>query len=262
MDKYLFGSVSYALAGGMSLVVLAFAMAFLHARKSGEWERMAQAVLAERANPPKRASPRSPRMTGASDDHHARRHRRLQRAGRRDLRRRPCHHARHHLVGRQAQSQRDRLLHGRARRGRRLQRHRHRGRLPVGLDLPRLRGPHVPLRLRRLDHRPGGDALVPAGALPARRPDAQRRQVHGGRRAQLPAAPAPGADRRGHQHAAHLRHLPHRPARGRGLAHRGPGRDQLRARRPHLRDLHGRLRRLRRHARHDVGADHQGRDAR
>ena len=30
----------------MSLVVLAFAMAFLHARKSGEWERMAQAVLA------------------------------------------------------------------------------------------------------------------------------------------------------------------------------------------------------------------------
>ena len=46
MNEYLFGSVSYALAGGMSLVVLAFAMAFLHARKSGEWEQMAQAVLA------------------------------------------------------------------------------------------------------------------------------------------------------------------------------------------------------------------------
>jgi uncharacterized membrane protein (DUF485 family) len=46
MGKYLFGSVSYALAGGMSLVVLAFVMAFLHARKSGEWDRMAQAVLA------------------------------------------------------------------------------------------------------------------------------------------------------------------------------------------------------------------------
>jgi hypothetical protein len=30
----------------MSLVVLAFVMAFLHARKAGEWERMAQAVLA------------------------------------------------------------------------------------------------------------------------------------------------------------------------------------------------------------------------
>ena len=200
-------------------------------------------------------------MKGASDDHHARRHRRLQRTGRRDLRGRPCHHARHHLVGRQAQPQRDRLLHRRARRGRRLQRHRHRGRLPVGLDLPGLRGPHVPLRLRRLDHRAGSDALVPAGPLPAGRPDAQRRQVHRGRRAQLPPAQAPGADRRGHQHAAHLRHLPHRPARGRGLADRGPGRHQLHAGRPHLRDLHGRLRRLRRHARHDVGADHQGRHA-
>ena len=65
----------------------------------------------------------------------------------------------------------------------------------------------------------------------------------------------------GHQRAAHLRHLPHRPAGRRGLADRGPGRDQLHAGRPHLRDLHGRLRRLRRHARHDVGADHQGRHA-
>ena len=45
MSTYLFGSVSYALAGGMSLVVLAFVMAFLHARKSGEWERMAHSVL-------------------------------------------------------------------------------------------------------------------------------------------------------------------------------------------------------------------------
>jgi uncharacterized membrane protein (DUF485 family) len=46
MSKYLFGSVSFALAGGMSLVLLAFVMAFLHARKSGEWERMAHDVLA------------------------------------------------------------------------------------------------------------------------------------------------------------------------------------------------------------------------
>ena len=46
MSKYLFGSVTYALAGGMSLVVLAFVMAFLYARKSGEWDRMAQAVIA------------------------------------------------------------------------------------------------------------------------------------------------------------------------------------------------------------------------
>ena len=36
---------------------------------------------------------------------------------------------------------------------------------------------------------------------------------------------------------------------------------QLPGRRADLRRLHGRLRRLRRHAGHDVGADHQGRDA-
>jgi uncharacterized membrane protein (DUF485 family) len=59
MSKYLFGSVTLALAGGMSLVVLAFVMAFLHARKSGEWERMAQAVLAS-------AQPDEPRFTKVS----------------------------------------------------------------------------------------------------------------------------------------------------------------------------------------------------
>lgn len=46
MSEYLFGSVSLALAGGMSLVVLAIAMAFLHARKAGEWDRLAERVLA------------------------------------------------------------------------------------------------------------------------------------------------------------------------------------------------------------------------
>ena len=56
MSKYLFGSVSYALAGGMSLVVLAFVMAFLHARKSDEWERMARDVIAT-------AQPTEPRFT-------------------------------------------------------------------------------------------------------------------------------------------------------------------------------------------------------
>jgi uncharacterized membrane protein (DUF485 family) len=50
MSENAFGSVSLALVGGMSLVVLAFAMAFLHARKSGEWERMAQGVLAGAAS--------------------------------------------------------------------------------------------------------------------------------------------------------------------------------------------------------------------
>ena len=58
MSKYLFGSVTLALAGGMSLVLLAFVMAFLHARKSGEWEDRAQRVLAG-------ADPDEPRFTKA-----------------------------------------------------------------------------------------------------------------------------------------------------------------------------------------------------
>jgi uncharacterized membrane protein (DUF485 family) len=54
MSKSAFGSVTWALVGGMSLVVLALVMAFLHARRSGEWERMAQAVLASaRADEPR-----------------------------------------------------------------------------------------------------------------------------------------------------------------------------------------------------------------
>jgi uncharacterized membrane protein (DUF485 family) len=56
MSEAVFGSVTLALVGGMSLVVLAFAMAFLHARRSGEWERMAQRVLAS-------AEPDEPRFT-------------------------------------------------------------------------------------------------------------------------------------------------------------------------------------------------------
>ena len=56
MSENLFGSVTLALAGGMSLVVLAFVMAFLHARRSGQWEEMAQRVLAS-------AQPDEPRFT-------------------------------------------------------------------------------------------------------------------------------------------------------------------------------------------------------
>ena len=86
------------------------------------------------------------------------------------------------------------------------------------LDVPGLRGPDVPVRLRRLDHRPRRLPVVPAGALPARRADAQRRQVHRRRRARLPPADAARARRDGDQHAADLRHLPRRPARRRGRA--------------------------------------------
>ena len=104
-------------------------------------------------------------------------------ARRRRLRLRARHHARHHALGRQAHAQRDRVLRRRPRRLRPRQRRRHRGRLPLRLDVPRLRGPDVPVRLRRLDHRPRRVPVLPAGALPARRADAQRGQVHRRRRA-------------------------------------------------------------------------------
>ena len=56
MSEYLFGSVTLALAGGMSLVVLAIGMAFLHARRTGGWDRLAERALAG-------ADPDEPRFT-------------------------------------------------------------------------------------------------------------------------------------------------------------------------------------------------------
>jgi uncharacterized membrane protein (DUF485 family) len=45
MAKTVFGSVSVALVAGMSLVLLAFVMAFLHARRANQWDRMAEGVV-------------------------------------------------------------------------------------------------------------------------------------------------------------------------------------------------------------------------
>ena len=45
MSKAVVGSVTLALVLGMSLVLLAFVMAFLHARKCNEWDRLAQRVV-------------------------------------------------------------------------------------------------------------------------------------------------------------------------------------------------------------------------
>ena len=87
---------------------------------------------------------------------------------------------------------------------------------------------------------------------------AQRRQVHRGRRAGLPAARAARPDRHGDQHAADLRHLPRGAADRRRRGDRGADRRDLPGRRARLRRVHGRLRRVRRHAGHDLGADRQG----
>jgi uncharacterized membrane protein (DUF485 family) len=65
MSESLFGSVSLALAGGMSLVVLAFVMAFLHARRAGRWDAMAQRVLAA-AQPSDARFTKEPSRDGAT----------------------------------------------------------------------------------------------------------------------------------------------------------------------------------------------------
>ncbi|MEN3281675.1 MAG: hypothetical protein V7607_2815 [Solirubrobacteraceae bacterium] len=56
MSESVVGSVSLALVLGMSLILLAFVMAYLHARKGDEWDRLAQGVLAA-------AAPEEPRFT-------------------------------------------------------------------------------------------------------------------------------------------------------------------------------------------------------
>jgi uncharacterized membrane protein (DUF485 family) len=56
MSERVVGSVTLALVLGMSLIVLAFVMAYLHARKADKWDRMAQRVVAA-------AEPDEPRFT-------------------------------------------------------------------------------------------------------------------------------------------------------------------------------------------------------
>ena len=128
--------------------------------------------------------------------------------GRTPNRRQPgCQHRhlravrRHHAVrgdpGGPQEVQRRRVLHRRTRVLRPAERHRDRRRLPFGRQLSRHRGRHRRLRLRRLPvlHRlPGGLA---GGAAPGRRIAAQHRQIHHGRRAELPAQAAARAVGRG-----------------------------------------------------------------
>jgi hypothetical protein len=65
MSENLFGSVSFALAGGMSLVVLAIGMAFLHARRASQWDTLAERVLAE-ARPAEARFTKAPARDGAT----------------------------------------------------------------------------------------------------------------------------------------------------------------------------------------------------
>ena len=142
------------------------------------------------------------------------------------------------------------------------ERHRDRGRLSVGGQLPRHRGRDRGVRLRRLPllHRlPGG---VARRAAAGRRIAAQHRQIHDGRRAELPAAAAAGPGGRRDVDADGVAVLPARPDGGRrrfgrlAARRQEPRRSVDRHRRRRRAD--DRLRPHRRHEGHHVGADHQG----
>ena len=97
----------------------------------------------------------------------------------------------HHVLGVQADAHRDRVLGGQPRHLRPAERLRDRRRLPVGVDLPRLRRAHLPVRRRRLGRPRRRGRVVPARRAAARRAHAQLRQVHDRRRAR-PSACASG----------------------------------------------------------------------
>ncbi|CAA9389086.1 MAG: Putative symporter YjcG, partial [uncultured Pseudonocardia sp.] len=154
------------------------------------------------------------------------------------------------------------LLH----RGRRLlrpaERRRDLRRLPVGRVVPRHRRRHRAQRLRRLPLLHRLPRRLARRAAARRRAAAQHRPLHHGRRAGVPDAPAPGARRGRHVDARRVVLLPARPDGGRrwpgGAAARHPGPRPAGHRHRHRRRDHGRLRAHRRHARHHLGADHQG----
>ncbi|CAA9495780.1 MAG: Acetate permease ActP (cation/acetate symporter), partial [uncultured Solirubrobacteraceae bacterium] len=177
------------------------------------------------------------------------------------LRHRPRRHPGHHVLGLAAHDERDAVLGGGPRHHGPAERLRHRGGLHVRRVLPGHRRPDLPLRLRRvplLRRLPRG---LPHGAVPARRADAQRGQVHHRRRPGLPAAGAarPRGGRHGDARGGGV--LPHRADGRRGRAHHRARGHRLQPGDPPDGDLHAHLRHLRRDARHDVGADRQGRAA-
>ena len=201
--------------------------------------------------------PRPPRSRRPSDDAD----RSGQRHRARDLRDRPLDHARDHLLGVQADDRRGHLLRRRPQHHRLAERPGDLRRLPVGRLVPGHRRPDLPVRVRRLPVLDRLPRRLPDGDVPARRAHAQRGQVHDRRRARVPPARAARAPGRGDRHAGRRRLLPDRADGRRGRAHPGARRHRLHPVGPHHRHVHALLRRLRRHARHDVGADHQGRAA-
>ncbi len=189
----------------------------------------------------------------------------LPRADDRPVRDRRPDHALHHAGREPAEQDRRRLLRGRALVHRVPERSRDLRRLHVGGELPRhlRRDRAVGLRrvpvLDRLPRRLAGRAAAGRGV------HAQLRALHDGRRPVVPHAATPCPDGGGDVHDRGLDLLPARPDGRRGQARQPADRRGERpGEEPDDRDRRradDRLRDRRRHARHDLGADRQGRPA-
>ena len=170
-------------------------------------------------------------------------------------------HAGDHLLGGAALAKRGRILHREPADHRLAKRRRGGGRLHERGVVSRDRGLDRVLRLRRLHvlrRLAGGLSHRAAGRCGTA---AQRRQIHHGRCARLSAQSAAGARHGGveHDHGQHVLH--DRADGGRGRARHAVA-GQLACQLPSCghrrRDPDDYLRRLRRHAGDDLGADHQG----
>ena len=169
--------------------------------------------------------------------------------------------ARHHLLRRPQDEDLVRVLRGRPLRLGAPERLRPRRRLHVRRLVPRHLRHGRAEGLRRHDLRDRLARRLARAHVPRRRAAPEPRQVHLRGRRRLPPAPAAGPHRRGHRRHPDGALLHDRPDGRLGLAHPAHVRPQVRVRRDHRRRRDARLRALRRHARDDLGPDHQGRPA-
>ena len=221
-------TVGYVLA--LSQFVMTWVLGWMYVRRA---DRVFD-PLAERVGPAgARGRASRPRRGGAGAAQQALRalppvrwrpndaHRRSQRDRTGGLRRRRRRHDGGDLLRVEARVHGHRLLGGRTQPHRPAERLRHRGRLHVGRVVPRHRRPDLPVRVRRLPLLRRLPRGLPDRALPARRADAQQREVHDRGRARVPAEAEAGALGGRARNAGRGGLLPDRADGRRGRADRG-----------------------------------------